>query len=387
MSDPDNCRVTLISSAAEFTALQEQWNAVASSARDASVFCRHEWLDSAWQWRQQTARLYLLCYFVGRRPAAVLPLVWQKVPTRGLAVRELSFLTVPDTQACDLIVAEPDTASASAAFALELWRRRAEWDVMRLKFLSSSSVAACTFRDSLEATGFTTRAANAPGNPFVALDSTWEHYYATRSRRLKKGNNLAANRLRKAGAVTIDWLAPGDDDSERVESFLERSIGISAKSWKSRTGNSLDMPAPQAFIRRLSALASRRGWLSIWILSLNDRPVAMEYQLVADGNVYALRSDFDAEFDEISPGTHLNRVLVQQLFGRGLRRYYMGPGNNAYKLRWTEETRPVQELAVYGPALAGRGLALWEATVRPMAVGLRDRLGRSEPDSPATEHD
>ncbi len=149
--------------------------------------------------------------------------------------------------------------------------------------------------------------------------------------------------------MTIDWLGPGDDGSERVESFLERSIGISAKSWKSRTGNSLDMPAPQAFIRRLSALASRRGWLSIWILSLNDRPVAMEYQLVADGNVYALRSDFDPEFDEISPGTYLNLVLVQQLFGRGLRRYYMGPGNNAYKCRWAAQAEPIEELNMYGP--------------------------------------
>lgn len=376
MSDPDNRRVTLISSAAEFTALQAQWNAVASSARDASVFCRHEWLDSAWQWRQQTAQLYLLCYFVGRRLAAVLPLVWQKVPTRGLAVRELSFLTVPDTQACDLIVAEPDTASASAAFALELLRRRAEWDVMRLKFLSPSSVVACTFRDSLEATGFTTRAANAPGNPFVALDSTWEHYYATRSRRLKKANNLAASRLRKAGEVAIDWLAPGDDDSDRVESFLRRSIGISAKSWKSRTGNSLDMPAPQAFIRRLSALSAQHGWLSIWILSLNDRPVAMEYQLVVDSNVYALRSDFDAEFDEISPGTHLNRALVQQLFGRGLRRYYMGPGNNAYKRRWADQAEAVEELNVYAPTLTGGALAQWETVLKPMAIKLRDRLRR-----------
>ncbi len=387
MSDPASTRVTLISSSAEFTALREPWNAVASCARHTSVFCRHEWFDSAWQWRQQTARPYLLCYFVGHRLAAVLPLVQQKVSTRGFVVRELSFLTVPDTQACDVVVAEPDKAAAAAAFALELFRKRAEWDVMRLKFLSFDSVTACTFRASMETMGFATRAVNAPGNPFVALDSTWEDYYATRSRRLKKANNLAANRLRKAGRVTIDWLAPGDDDNERVDSFLEQSIRISAGSWKSHTGNSLDMPAPQSFIRRLSALASQRGWLSIWILSLNDRPVAMEYQLVADGNVYALRSDFDAEFDEISPGTHLNRVLVQQLFGRGLHRYYMGPGNNAYKLRWTDEAQPVQELIVYGSALAGRGLALWETTLKPMAIGLRDRLRRSAHDSPETEHD
>jgi CelD/BcsL family acetyltransferase involved in cellulose biosynthesis len=376
MSDSNGARVTLISSPSEFMALQTQWNALASHTRRTSVFYRHEWFDAAWQWRQQTARLHLICYFVGERLAAVLPLVVQRIAVRGFTVRELRFLTVPDTQACDMIVAEQERASASNAFAFELVQRCRDWDVLRLNFLAPESVATSTLRDALERKGFTTRVVSAPGNPFIALDSTWGAYYATRSRRLKKGNNLAANRLRKAGEVGIDWLAPGTEDSVRLASFLERSIRISAISWKSRTGNSLDMPGPQAFIRRLSALASQRGWLSIWTLSLNQLPVAMEYQLVADENVYALRSDFDAKFDEISPGTHLNRCLVEQFFGRGLRRYYMGPGDNAYKYRWTEEIEPLQELTVYGRTLAGRGLALWETALKPMAIKFRDRLGR-----------
>jgi len=100
----------------------------------------------------------------------------------------------------------------------------------------------------------------------------------------------------------------------------------------------------------------------------------MEYQLVADGNVYGLRSDFDAEFDAISPGTHLSGQLVKQLFDRGLRRYYMGPGNNAYKYRWTDDVEPVEALTVYGRSVTGRCLAAWETTLRPVAVKLRDRL-------------
>jgi CelD/BcsL family acetyltransferase involved in cellulose biosynthesis len=387
MSDTIGASVTVISSPTEFMALQTQWNALASRTRRTSVFCRHEWFDAAWQWRQQTARLHLLCYFVGERLAAVLPLVALRIAVRGFTVHELSFLTVPDTQACDMIVAEQERFSASNAFALELVRRRREWDVIRLNFLAPESAATSTLRDALERNGFATRVVSAPGNPFINLGSTWGAYYATRSRRLKKANNLAANRLRKAGEVGIDWLAPGTEDNVRLASFLERSIQISTTSWKSSTGNSLDMPGPQAFIRRLSALASQRGWLSIWILSLNQLPVAMEYQLVADENVYALRSDFDAKFDEISPGTHLNKCLVEQLFGRGLGRYYMGPGNNAYKYRWTEEIEPLQELTVYGRAVAGRGLALWETGLKPMALKFRNRLSRPVRDELEPERD
>jgi len=374
--------VRLVSSPADFIALRDAWNLVAASSQGEAAFCSHEWFDAAWQWRQQTARLYVLCFFSEDRLAAVLPLVLREGRMSGLPVRELAFLAVPDTQSCDVIVAEQDRASGIAAFAAELERRRGEWDVMRLHYLRPGSVAASTLRAALEGRGFATRVVAAPGNPFVALDASWEAYYATRSRRLKKSNNLVANRLHKAGEIRIDWLAPDADNRMDIDSFVDRAIAISARSWKTRTRNSLDNPGPQSFIRCLARGAARRGWLSIWILSLNERPLAMEYQLIADGSVYALRSDFDTEFDAVSPGTHLSGHLLKQLFGKGLRRYYMGPGNNPYKYRWTDNVEPVEELTVYGRSLAGRGIAAWETTLKPISVRLRDRFVRPSRDEP-----
>jgi CelD/BcsL family acetyltransferase involved in cellulose biosynthesis len=108
---------------------------------------------------------------------------------------------------------------------------------------------------------------------------------------------------------------------------------------------------------------------------------------VADGRVYALRSDFDAEFEEISPGTHLNRSLLQQLFGRGLQRYYMGPGENAYKHRWTEQVEPVEAVTVYGRSLAGRSLAAWETSLKPFARKLRARIARMSSPKPKPDDD
>ena len=55
---------------------------------------------------------------------------------------------------------------------------------------------------------------------------------------------------------------------------------LSRRSWKHRTWNSLDHPGPGAFIQTLTGHASRRGWLSLWLLDIYSKPVAMEYQLV-----------------------------------------------------------------------------------------------------------
>ena len=355
-------------------ALRPAWNDIAASCHIGRVFASHDWFDAAWQWRQQTSRLYLLCLFDLQSLISVLPLVREEVSRHGLRYRELSFLTVPDTQACDIIVAERDKEMACAAFAAELERRRDEWDLIRLQFLPRGAVAAFALPNALAAKGFTTRLRHATENPFISLQSSWEAYYATRSRSLKKANNLAAGRVRKAGVIRAEWLAPGEGDATDRDRFLDRVIDISAVSWKTRTGNSLDNAGPQAFIRRLSHVAHERGWLSIWTLSVNDRPLAMEYQLIADGRVHALRSDFDAEFEPMSPGSHLNRHLLEKLFGRGLQRYYMGPGDNNYKRRWTEEAETIDTLSVYGASTKGRMLALLEIAIRPLARKIRDRF-------------
>lgn len=365
----------------EFAALRPAWNALVARCRNQSVFFSHEWFDAAWQWRRLSARLHLLCLYRGTDLIALFPLVLDQAADRGSRARQLEFLTVPDTQFCDMLTAEADREVAAAAFASELRAKQAEWDVLRLRYLSEGSIAATCFRDAIQDKRGAIAIRRSADNPYVPLDRTWDEYYSTRSRSLKKANNLAGNRLKKAGKVTIDWLAPGTGSTDELSRVLEAVTSISKRSWKTRTGTSLDNPGPQAFIRRLSESARQRGWLSVWVLTLDGQPFAMEYQLVADGNVYALRSDFDADCErmQISPGSHLSRHLLEQLFGRGLRRYLMGPGENPYKYRWTEQVVPTTEMTVYGRSLHGRALEWWELGLRPLARSLRDRVRPAAP--------
>ncbi len=365
-----------------FLALREDWNALAGSR---SVFLRHEWFDAAWQWRrlEEGTRLLILGVYRGDRLAGALPLVRRTVRAGGVTQRALEFLTVPDVQMCDLIVADDERDAVSAAFAAELRRRAGSWDALRLTHLPEESIAAGALAHALRAQGV--GAAHAPwgGNPFIDLTSGWDAYYATRSRSVKKSINLAANRLRKSGEVDVAWLQPGQRDG--VTAAVERIADISARSWKIETGNSLNYPGPAAFIRRLSALAAEQGWLSVWELSIGQRPVAMEYQLVFDGKVHALRSDFDAAFQEMSPGANLNRHLLETLFSGSLRRYYLGPGDNAYKARWSDVAEPLFSLTAFSPSLKGRALAALETRLRPLVRSLRERFASPGPVQPETK--
>jgi CelD/BcsL family acetyltransferase involved in cellulose biosynthesis len=98
----------------------------------------------------------------------------------------------------------------------------------------------------------------------------------------------------------------------------------------------------------------------------------MELQLIDDGYVFALRSDFDAAYESISPGSYLNRHMLARLFGTGLRRYLMGPGENIYKYRWADHSEAVSTMTIYGHSMRGRWLAARELALKPAARRVRD---------------
>ena len=369
----------IVSAPQDFAALRPAWDRLHRRCAQRSLFLSHAWLDAAWHWQSPSAALYIVCCEREGELVGALPLV-------RADGRSLGFIAVPDTQQCDVLVAEDHAVAVVDALADELSRRRGDWDALRLRYLRGDAIAVRMLGAALTRHGANVHVRSVTTNPLVALDAPWEAYYGSRSRRLKKAANLAANRLTKAGVVDIHWLAPGKGDRAEVDRELDHVIRVSARSWKRQTGNSLDQAGPQAFIRRLSHHAHDRGWLSIWRLSLDGVPIAMEYQLIGDGNVYALRSDFDVDHESLSPGSHLSRHLLQTLFAQGLRRYSMGPGDNAYKRRWADDAEPVLTLTAYAGSLRGRALAAWELALKPAARRVRERL-RPRPPTAAKDHD
>jgi CelD/BcsL family acetyltransferase involved in cellulose biosynthesis len=191
-----------------------------------------------------------------------------------------------------------------------------------------------------------------------------------------KGNIHVAYRLQRDGrSVDVRWIRA---DCEGATAALERAIDLSAKSWKHTTGSTLDRPGPGDFIRRFTEHAVANGWLSIWQLAIDGVLVASEYQVIYEGNVHALRSDYDPDFDALSPGTYLNWQILERLFGTDLRYYSMGPGDNAYKQRWAEENPPQHRLTVYGKTLTGRVLRFLNERLKPLINRVSSRSRETE---------
>lgn len=363
---------------AGFLAQRDAWNRLISDGDGRTVFLRHEWFDAAWQWRKdEGCSLRIASFLRGRELIGICPLILRQTLHGGFPARKLEFLSVPDTQFCDIICDRDDGPEVREALAASLMNQAGDWDVLDLRLVSADSIAAGLAGEEHHAAKLGCEQKKWDANPCIDLTTSWDNFYSQRTRSLKKANNLAANRLRKAGPLEIEWLRGVPDAPDRVDTLLQEFVTLSARSWKTGTALTLNNPRPGAFIRRLTHHAREQGWLSMWGLRLDGKLIAMEYQLICDGDVFALRADFDHALESMSPGSYLSWQLLQRLFASGVTTYWMGPGANPYKSRWTDQGEVLFCIEAYSPAVRGRLHRLNQRVVRPGARKVLRALRRS----------
>lgn len=141
------------------------------------------------------------------------------------------------------------------------------------------------------------------------------------------------------------------------------------------------LPRVTEFFRALTRRAAKHGWLSLWVLRLNGRMVAIEYQLQAQGTVQALWSGVKPMSQGRLPPYALSLALLPGLFaGSRVYEYYSPPGADSEDLWWATGSHELIHLQVYRPGLYARLLQRW---TRLDGVGLASRSpqGHLSPDA------
>jgi CelD/BcsL family acetyltransferase involved in cellulose biosynthesis len=353
-----------------FDALGDAWSGLAAEIGEGSPFLAHEWFQCCVH-AYRDPELHVLVVRDGARVIGIAPL-WRLVRRqRGLALRQIGFISCPDTPMSDFLIAPERTEEVLAEIVRHL---RTEpglaWDLLTLDEWRASSRGAQVIGSLLAGSRiphFTSRASRIPT---VRVQGTWEEYWNSRAPLFRKSRRGIVNRMARAGEARIR-LIRRDDTGEAFQAVLS----ISRRSWKEPEGLAVSSrPASVEFFRRLTEVAGQRGWLFLWILEMDGTPVAMEYDLTEGGIVYALRADIDESYKEHSPGAYLEYQLVKHLFEEGYSEYNTGPGLNPYKLRWADYIAENLAVHICNDTWRGRVVHTVEGTLAPSWRRLRARL-------------
>lgn len=348
-------KIELIDSEAAFFALKPDWDRIVEAARPQHVCLTFDWFWSWWAAFSEGRSLHILVAYEHDELIGIAPLVSVTGRVAGLPARKIQFMYNENAPCCDFLISR-EPRGVLDAFLGHLLRRADLWDAIELKNIPDDSPHGSLLADLCRARELPFFRKAGFRSPYLRIDSDWQTYSVSKGKKFLKTQRNIRNRLKKTGLCRIDCVS-GRDQALAVFGEI---VAVSARSWKRRCGGDLSSQRQdRLFFEQLCRTFGQTESLRIWLLRVNGNPVAYEFHLARNEEIYALRSDFDLRFKKLSPGTYLDAQITRRYFDERKKNYDLcGHDEEAYKKRWTQLTRDRRHFLIYKPSLFGRFLRL-----------------------------
>jgi len=361
-----------IVSDSEWKAIRHSWDGLLQSTEDNSPFLSHDWLSASFQNFHCGKRLHILAVREGSTFVGLAPF-WQFQETRYfIRVNKLGFIISPDAPFVDFLIHKDKRREVlSVLLDYLMHHNQRSWDILSLEQWPGNSPNYQIFRELLFERRQRFCIGQTSQTPYIQIAGEWEAFLQTRSVRFRKSHRNIVNKANRQYKVEPQCFVK---DSEGT--IYETVLDVTTRGWKHKEGLAISSRDDfRGFFKQITAIASQKGWLMVWLLRLDGKAVAVEYDFVWDKKVYALRADFDNDYRSYSPGTYLEYHIIRYLFEKGYREYSTGPGLNEYKLSWTNQVHDNFTLQLFNSTV--RGLALWKLErFRSFLKQVRDRYKR-----------
>ncbi|QSP93693.1 GNAT family N-acetyltransferase [Marinobacter salinisoli] len=360
-------KLIVVRSATEFECIREQWDSFVGKVNPVPLPMTFAWLWSWWKAfsLEGGMEMEFRCVYQGPELVGVAPLVRLKHRYRGVTVTLLKLAANGHSPYSSVIV---DTALSPAARnrAFSLLTQVGAGEIgLFLKVEQDSELQHFLLDDPGRGKAHK-RVGQKPSlrTPVVNINQSWEDFYRSRPRSLKKSLNHKMNRFRKYGGFTIHEEKIRSTDQPIVEDL----ITVSARSWKSTVGNDLKSNTrSRQFLVNLIKVLGPSESLSAWVIRDKERPVAFELHLIFDNVVYPIRADYDSEYKAYSPGSVLECSALKHLFEQGrYQQYYTCADDYWYLSNWTTEYKDFCSIELFGDSLKLKALYFLEYRIIPM---------------------
>lgn len=323
-----------------------EWEALAAEA--GNIFTTVEWA-SAWldHLRGDASPLLASCRRADGSTAAILPLV----AGREGRLRVIRLLGHGPADRLAPICAPADRHAV--ARALRSFIADSGCDL----FIGEQMPVDEGWTESLGATVLEREA-----NPVLGIDGLgWEQFLAGRSSNFRGQVRRREKRLAKQGELRFRLT----DDTGDLPADLETLFRLHDARWQC-SGESAFVGRARDLHRAFARDALERGWLRLWLLELDDRPLAAWYGFRYGGAEWYYQSGRDPAADADAVGFVLFCHTIREAMNDGMREYRLLRGDEGYKARFADRDPGLASVAL-GLTPLGRA-ALLQRRARP-AVG------------------
>jgi CelD/BcsL family acetyltransferase involved in cellulose biosynthesis len=116
----------------------------------------------------------------------------------------------------------------------------------------------------------------------------------------------------------------------------------------------LASPRFAAFLYEVSERLFDQGLLHLYLLDLDGRPVAAEFQVCCGQGIYAYQSGIEPDALPHQPGRLITLATLQAAIADGRRTFDFLRGDEPYKAHWRARPRPADSLFLVPNSRAAR---------------------------------
>lgn len=347
-------QVQCVDNDADFFHLEKEWEELWSNSMTPSYFLNYHWIRCSWEELRLANQMRVFVVRDENRPVLIAPCMKSRRVYRKLPFRSLSFIEHPESQIAGMILCRTADAQQSLKSLMHyLFEEHAsEWDLLSLEKLRSDSKTLELLQCLRGPERSRTEIHASQQALVVSLRGGWDEYLNHQSARFRKTLRNVTNRVHRLSNVRVTSYR-----EKASKEALQKLFSVSDASWKIGEGVAMtSSPKRMSFFEQLSKTAAMADGLWIWLLEVNDRPIASETQIVDGQTVYAIRSDYDEQYADCSPGTYLQAEILKRLFETCYAEYNFGVGLNPYKARWTDQHVDLMNFRLFNESFYGRFL-------------------------------
>lgn len=186
----------------------------------------------------------------------------------------------------------------------------------------------------------------------VELPADWDEYLKQMSKSHRKQLRRLYRKTFDSGSTAWHLVESADQFDEAWRIF--RDLHQRRRASLGQPG-CFSSPTWAAFHEEVAEALLHEGRLSLSWLTIDDRPVAAEYQLQAGSATYAYQGGLDPDLLPLEPGRLSLMRCLQHAIADGTRTFSLLRGDEPYKLHW----RAVSSATVQMQAAPSRTMAQW----------------------------
>ncbi len=207
--------------------------------------------------------------------------------------------------------------------------------------------------------------------PVLELPASWEEYLKLLGKNMREQIKRYPKRLEKE--FTVEYSLA--ETEAEVKTALDDLFRLHGQRWRARgqTGV-LATPRRQKFHRAVCAAFLKRGWLRLWTLRCNGKPVCVLLNYLYAGRYYFFIGGFDPEYSRWSVGVCLFSRIFQRAIEEGAHEFDFLKGEEEYKYRYGAQNRDYQTVSFFQDSARGQLLKRRVAMEEKLLQKLHERF-------------